>query len=148
MQLVVDANILIAEALRARGRRLLSDPRLKLLITAAAWDEATYELPGRIRNYAERRGLPAEIAKSLLDETLLLARRNVDIIAHALYADFEPTARARVPQDPGDWPSVALALALDTGIWTEDRDFFGSGLATWRTPVLQHHMQHYLTETP
>ena len=56
------------------------------------------------------------------------------------YAPFEATARGRIPQDPSDWPSVALALAIDAGVWTEDRDFFGSGLATWRTPILHHHL--------
>ncbi|WMT57124.1 PIN domain-containing protein [Truepera radiovictrix] len=144
----MDANILVAEVLRARGRRLLSDARVQLYIASAAWDEATYELPKRLRTIAERRGLPDAIAKELLTEALLLARRNLDVIVHTFYADLELAARARVPQDPNDWPTVALALALDAGIWTEDRDFFGCGLPTWRTQVLQHHVHHHLTETP
>ena len=28
---------------------------------------------------------------------------------------------------------VAVALLLDFPIWTEDQDFFGSGVATWTT---------------
>ncbi len=34
-------------------------------------------------------------------------------------------------RDPDDWPIVATALALNCPVWTEDRDFFGSGVATW-----------------
>ena len=30
-----------------------------------------------------------------------------------------------------DWPVLACALALECPIWTEDRDFFGTGVATW-----------------
>jgi predicted nucleic acid-binding protein len=30
-----------------------------------------------------------------------------------------------------DWPVVALALLLECPIWTEDADFFGTGVATW-----------------
>ena len=30
----------------------------------------------------------------------------------------------------------ALALLLDCGLWTEDRDFFGCGLSVWQTAVL------------
>jgi hypothetical protein len=42
------------------------------------------------------------------------------------------TARRRTEmRDPHDWPIVAVALLLGLPIWTEDRDFFGSGVATW-----------------
>ena len=36
-----------------------------------------------------------------------------------------------------DWPILATALALDLPIWTEDRDFFGCGVATWITRTVQ-----------
>jgi len=53
-----------------------------------------------------------------------------------LYQSFEAVARARIaPRDLHDWPVVALALALNLPIWTEDQDFFGSGIATWRPTV-------------
>lgn len=141
MRLIVDANILIGEALRARGRRLLSDTRLQLNITRTAWEETTYELPRRLKAIAMRQNLPARIVQALLSETLLLARRNLVIESDIIYAAYEDDARKRIPQDPDDWPSVALGLALGAGIWSEDRDFFGCGLATWTTPVLQHHLE-------
>ena len=36
-------------------------------------------------------------------------------------------------RDLDDWPIVATALTLDCPIWTEDKDFFGSGMPTWTT---------------
>jgi len=58
----------------------------------------------------------------------------VQPIEPALYQSFEAVARARIaPRDLHDWPVVALALALNLPIWTEDQDFFGSGIVTWTT---------------
>jgi hypothetical protein len=52
----------------------------------------------------------------------------------ALYQDFEQLARERIaPRDIEDWPIVAVALLLKMPVWTEDRDFFGSGLPIWTT---------------
>ncbi|MGI8915588.1 MAG: PIN domain-containing protein, partial [Chloroflexota bacterium] len=45
-------------------------------------------------------------------------------------------ARARIPRDPDDWPTVAAALALGADIWTRDADFLGCGCATWVTETL------------
>jgi predicted nucleic acid-binding protein len=36
-------------------------------------------------------------------------------------------------RDPDDWLVVAAALCLKHPIWTEDKDFFGSGIPTWTT---------------
>jgi predicted nucleic acid-binding protein len=65
----------------------------------------------------------------------------VESVDQSLYEDFETVARKRVtPRDPDDWPVVAVALLLDFPIWTEDQDFFGSGIATWTTD----HVELYL----
>jgi len=36
-------------------------------------------------------------------------------------------------RDPDDWPILACALTLQCPIWTEDRDFFGTGVSVWTT---------------
>ena len=47
-------------------------------------------------------------------------------------------ARRRIgARDIDDWPVVALALAVNAPIWTEDVDFFGSGVATWTTRTVE-----------
>jgi predicted nucleic acid-binding protein len=40
-----------------------------------------------------------------------------------------------------DWPIVAVALMLKIPVWTEDRGFFGSGIATWTTDRVELYLQ-------
>ncbi|MDP2788025.1 MAG: PIN domain-containing protein [Pseudomonadota bacterium] len=50
----------------------------------------------------------------------------------------EEQAMARIGRrDKNDWPAVAAALLLDCPIWTEDADFFGSGIATWTSQTVE-----------
>jgi predicted nucleic acid-binding protein len=44
-------------------------------------------------------------------------------------------------RDPDDWPIVAAALVLDCPIWTEDRDFFGMGIPTWTSDLVDVHLR-------
>jgi predicted nucleic acid-binding protein len=34
-------------------------------------------------------------------------------------------------RDADDWPVLACAMTLDCPVWTEDADFFGTGVPTW-----------------
>ena len=36
-------------------------------------------------------------------------------------------------QSPTDWSTLACALVLSCPVWTQDSDFFGTGVATWTT---------------
>jgi len=61
----------------------------------------------------------------------------VEPVDRSLYEDYEKLARERVlTRDADDWPIVAVALLLDFPIWTEDQDFFGSGVATAAVSLL------------
>ena len=42
MRLVVDANILVAELIRMRGRKLIARRDLELYMAEKAWSETTY----------------------------------------------------------------------------------------------------------
>ena len=55
-----------------------------------------------------------------------------EIIAGESYDDLHPFADVRL-RDGGksDWPVLAAAMALDCAIWSEDVDFFGTGVAVW-----------------
>lgn len=50
------------------------------------------------------------------------------------YADKEAQARIR---DPEDWPTLALSLQMECAVWTEDQDFFGTGVATWTCATVE-----------
>jgi predicted nucleic acid-binding protein len=66
----------------------------------------------------------------------------VQSVDEAVYAGFEAAARQRIQErDMDDWPLIALSMTLDCPIWTEDKDFFGIGIATWRT----RHVEIYLS---
>ena len=137
MRLVVDANILVGELLREKGRALVADKRLELFMAAKAWEEARHELHKRVDVIAERGQLSAATATELLDVATTLAGRRTTALTEAEYGAFEGEARERIPNDPDDWPTVALALALEADIWTQDKDFLGCGVATWTTATLR-----------
>jgi predicted nucleic acid-binding protein len=40
-------------------------------------------------------------------------------------------------RDEEDWPILATALALSCAIWTEDTDFFGTGIAVWTSSRIE-----------
>ena len=138
VRLVIDASTLVGELLRERGKKLILDPRLELFIAEPTWSEMRHELLRRQKLLVNRGGLSPELAATLLQEGFDVAERALSTVSNASLEPFRADALGRIPQDPDDWPSVALALMLSVGIWTEDRDFFGSGLATWQTSVLRH----------
>lgn len=140
MRLVVDASTLVAEALRERGRRLLSNPALDLIAPAEVVEETEHELRKRVDLIAERGHLDTETATGLLDVALAMIGARVLIAGREVYAARMEEARNRVPRDERDAPTVALAMALDCGIWTADQDFFGCGVPVWATETLALHL--------
>ena len=141
MRLVVDANILVAELVRERGRALVANPALQLYMAEQAWEEARYELGKRVAAMTGQGKLGEGAGEALLEAAFALAELRVTLVPEEVYANLEDEARSRIPRDPDDWPSVALALALDASIWTHDGDFLGCGLPTWTTDTLMAHLQ-------
>ena len=139
MRLVVDANILVAELIRVRGRKLIVRPELELYMAEGAWDEATYELDKRIKIMTRKGVFSQSGGQTLLNDAIALAEAKVSIVPHEVYATYETVARNRIPRDPNDWFTVALALAVEGDIWTLDNDFLGCGIATWTTETLLNH---------
>jgi len=54
-----------------------------------------------------------------------------------------PNLRRGRRRDLADWPILATAIVLDCLIWTEDQDFFGTGVPTWTTD----RVELYLSDT-
>lgn len=140
MRLVVDANVLVGELTRRRGQDLIAHASLDLAIAERAWDEAQYELRRRIGLMQRHGALSPAAGDFLLATGVALANRWLAVIPVSEYEDYEEPARRRIPRDPDDWPTVALALALDAAIWTHDHDFLGCGIATWTTDTLLSHL--------
>lgn len=130
--IVLDANILIRLVLGKRVRQLVLDhaDRVAFFTPDVAYADARTYLPGIL----VRRGVDPGAAMSVLD--------GFEAIVHSVEAEVYRRARraalARIARrDPADWPVVATALVLGCPIWTEDQDFFGTGVPTWTTDRVQ-----------
>ncbi len=136
MRLVVDTNILVAELLRKRGIDLILSPRLELFIAEKMRNEIEYELQKRISIIVNKTNLTPEQGQLQLETSLQLIDNKIITFPLSFYESFAEEAKKRIPRDPNDWETVALALALSAAIWTEDYDFFGCGCPTWITQTL------------
>jgi predicted nucleic acid-binding protein len=131
MKLVVDASVLVAEALRESGRKRLGSSSLELYLAEHAYREAKHELSKRFTLFVERVKLSEETAKYLWQRVLESLELPL-IVPESGYEHLETLAKECI-RDVNDWPTLALALILGCGIWTQDYDFFGTGVATWST---------------
>jgi predicted nucleic acid-binding protein len=141
MQLVVDTSVLVAELLRVRGRFLLTRPSLELVVTPNIMSETAYEVRRRLRVMVTLGTLLDDEASLALVEAEAIRADAIGVVAEDHYAERIVEARRRMLHDPDDVSTVALALVLDCGIWTSDRDFFGCGLPVWSTDVLRRHLE-------
>ena len=116
MRSVADASAVVAESLRLRGEQLIAHADLTFYITAPTWSEVVHEV-GRRLDAMVRHGrfTPAE-RERVRDNRLALLSRHLTVVAETEYGEREAEARDRVPRDPNDWPTVALALSLGSGI--------------------------------
>ena len=134
--LVLDANILIRAVFGQRVRQILEayEDVASFYSPDVCFQDARKYIP----DLSERRGLDSAVGLSVLDQI----GRIVEPVDRSLYEDYENLARERVlTRDPGDWPIVAVALLLEFPIWTEDQDFFGSGVATWTTDRVELYLR-------
>jgi hypothetical protein len=86
-------------------------------------------------------------ADAMLDYARSIVERQVVPVPREVYAGLEEQAAYRIPRDPDDVPTVALAFALGgdegrCGIWTNDNDFLGCGIPTWTTDTLLSHLRY------
>lgn len=133
--IVLDANILIRYVLGERVPALLAAhaATIDFLAPDLAFDEARRHLPAILRSHGDdgRAGAAALRALEAVAST-------VTPVPSSSYGPLRAAALARIGQrDPHDWPVLACALLLDCPIWTEDRDFFGTGVATWTTALVE-----------
>jgi len=124
---VLDANILIRAVLGQRVRQILEQYEDSVMFFSpdVCFRDAREYLPVILND----RGMDAEAALTALDEI----GRIVQPVDPSLYEEYERPARDRIKRDPDDWPIIAVALLLGTPIWTEDQDFFGTGIPVWTT---------------
>ena len=134
--LVLDANILIRAAFGVRVRELLEkyEDAAKFYAPDKCFDDAQKY----VGILSKQRDLDLDLALSVLDQIGGVVER----VDRSLYEEYETIARERIGlRDPEDWPVVATALLLESPIWTEDQDFFGTGVAVWTTDRVEQYLR-------
>ncbi len=124
--IVLDANILIRAVLGKRVRELILThaDSVKFFAPDVAYADARKYLPALL----EKRGVQSGSAMTVLD--------SLESVVHAiefeLYEGMRHQAMQRIAAwDAGDWPVLATAMTIGCPVWTEDTDFFGTGVPTW-----------------
>lgn len=141
MILAIDANVLVGELLRQRGRDLIANPRFTLYVTEQVLSETEYELRRRVTAMVSQGRASETDGENLLQIASNIIENNIILITEPNYIHLETEARNRIPRDPNDWSTVALALLMNAAIWTQDCDFLGCGCPTWTTETLLIQMQ-------
>ena len=132
-RLVIDANILIRGCLGVRVRALIAAyaDRVDFFVAEANVAEAA----DYIADLARQKNLD----EAICTEALLSLMRVVQMVENAIVESARHEALARI-RDVDDWPALALGLQLECAIWTEDKDFFGTGVATWTTRTVERYL--------
>jgi predicted nucleic acid-binding protein len=131
--IVLDANILIRAILGRRVRQLLeqyASPETRFYAPDVGYADAEKYLPLLLK----KRG------KSVADLASLLRylQNLVQPVDRDSYIAFEDEARLRLRgRDESELPILATALALSCPVWTEDTDFFGTGVPVWTTSRIE-----------
>lgn len=129
--LVVDAAILVSALLGRQTGAMMEAVRACRLVTT---DRAVMEVSRRIELGLKRPEL-LPLLDAILGEMAVVPLSTLgDNIGRA-----EAVLRDSVPSRNGsmrDAHILALSWAVDGDIWTHDRDFAGTGVASWSTPNL------------
>ena len=130
--IVLDANILIRAVLGKRVRELIlgNVATVKFFAPETAYADARKYLPALL----EKRGVPGETVLRALADLVKI----VQPIDQELYAGMQQQALQRIAvRDADDWPVLACAMTIGCPVWTEDADFFGTGVAIWTTDRIE-----------
>lgn len=125
-RIVLDANILMRAVLGRKVKPLLEEyyASVQFFAPEVCYQDARKYLP----QIFKKKNLEADDAIDALDKLMLL----VNTVESSAYGAYEIEAKQRIEiRDVDDWPVVAVALMLNCPVWTEDADFFGTGIATW-----------------
>ena len=134
--LVLDANILLRAVFGVRARNIIES--YSELAAFFVPDVSLGDARRYIPDISKRRGLDSDIGLAMLDRIVVF----VEIVDSDLYEQFREQALERIStRDPDDWPVIATALLLGAPIWTEDKDFFGSGIATWTSDRVETYLR-------
>jgi len=133
--LVLDAAVLIAAARGRSSGAVLEAARVAALVTT---DRVVHEARWRIEHGLKRPELVAIV------DALVAEMNVIPLVALTpILGLSEMTLRDAVASRNGstrDAHVLALAWSVEADVWTTDRDFAGTGVATWSTPNLMRRL--------
>ena len=135
--IVLDANILIRAVLGVKMMGLLESHHesVQFFTPSSCFEDAANYLP----HLLEKRGIPGDCVMDVLESLKCLV---IPIDDALLVADQARAKQRLVSRDEQDWAILATAMAFDCPIWTEDKDFFGCGVAVWNTQNIRYFLHH------
>jgi len=134
---VLDANILLRAVFGLRVRSLFET--YEDTISFYAPDICFADARRYIPSISEKRSIDPGPGIVVLNHL----SRLIEVVDRSLYEEYETSARERmISRDEEDWPIVATALLLKCPVWTEDRDFFGSGIPTWTSETIELYLRN------
>jgi predicted nucleic acid-binding protein len=128
VRLIADANVLLSAVLGGRAKLVFGHLGVEEILTTA------FTL-GEVQEYA----VELARARRLSEDTVLLATATlpVTVVERDVYANLLPEAQRRIGQrDSEDADVLALALHLKAPVWSNDRDFEGTGVERYTTAQL------------
>ena len=128
MRLAADAHVLLSAVIGGRAKLILESPQIDEILTVEP-------IMAEVEEYA---GLLAR-KKRLAEDLVLLAvgALPLTIVARADYAAAIPEAMQRIGQrDPDDAELLALAITFKIPVWSNDKDFEGTGVPWLSTESL------------
>ena len=128
--IVIDASMIIALGYERTSQLIIQiDEHASLYVTQKSISE--------VKKYFAKKG------SSKINDFLDGICSTIIIVKDHELAPFEAKARARISHDPDDWQEVALVLKLACAILTEDTDFFGIGIVTWKSDAINHLLEYF-----
>ena len=139
--LVVDAAVLVAAARGRSSGALLEAGRSASLVTT---DRVVHEARRRIELGLRRPELLAIIDGLLAEMTVVPVAALTPVLAESEIALKDAVASGN--GSIRDAHVLALARSVEADIWTTDRDFAGTGVASWSTPNLMRGLARAATD--
>ncbi len=135
--IVLDANILFRAVLGTKVPAQLDSYKTQIDFFTPTF--CYEELKKHIPKIAKVKKLPI----APLDEAIEKLEKVVLPLGKEIYSHREKDAKERISaRDINDWPIVALALMLNCPVWTEDQDFFGTGISTWNSKNVEIYLSN------
>ena len=139
--LVLDAAVLVAAARGKSSGAILEAARAAALVTT---DRVVHEARRRIELGLKRPDLLAIVDALVAEVTVVPVAALTSTLTQC-----ETALRDAVPSRNGsinDAHVLALAWSVEADVWTTDRDFAGTGIATWSTPNLMRGLAEAASE--